>query len=87
MSVEPGGEAPVEPGDRSPRFNRWVTGVALALLGVLAGLLFWPAHGLDTLEQPERSLERVVSREMDLRAALWTAPGPERQLFALRPCL
>ena len=82
MSVEPGGEAPVEPGDRSPRFNRWVTGVALALLGVLAGLLFWPAHGLDTLEQPERSLERVVSREMDLRAALWTAPGPERQLIA-----
>jgi uncharacterized protein len=83
MSVEPGGEAPVEPGDRSPRFNRWVTGVALGLLGGLAGLLFWPAHGLDTLEQPERSLERVVGREMDLRAALWTAPGPERQLFAL----
>jgi membrane protease YdiL (CAAX protease family) len=82
MSVEPGGEAPVESGDRSPRFNRWVTGVALGLLGLLAGLLFWPAHGLDTLEQPERSLERVVGREMELRAALWTAPGPERQLFS-----
>ena len=83
MAVEPGGEAPVEHGDRSPRFNRWVTGVALALLGVLAGLLFWPAQGLDTLEQPEQSLERVVTREMDLRAALSTAPRPERQLVAL----
>jgi membrane protease YdiL (CAAX protease family) len=83
MSVEPGGEAPVEPGGRSPRFNRWVTGVALALLGALAGLLFWPAHGLDTLEQPERSLERVVGREMDLRAALETASFLERQLYVL----
>ena len=81
MSVEPGEAAPVEPGDRSPRFNRWVTGIALGLLGALAALLFWPAHGLDTLEQPEASLERVVTREMDLRAAVRTAPAWERRLF------
>ena len=83
MSVEPPGEAPVEPGDRSSPFNRWVTGVALLLLGALGGLLFWPAHGLDTLEQPVRSLARVIGREMDLRAALQTAPAIERRVFAL----
>jgi membrane protease YdiL (CAAX protease family) len=83
MTVEPGGEAPVELGDRSPRFNRWVTGVALALLGVLGGLVFWPTHGLDTLERPEESLERVVAREMDFRAALRMAPRPERLIFTL----
>ena len=60
-----------------------MTGVALGLLGVLAALLFWPAHGLDTLERPEQSLERVIAREMDLRAALWTAPAWERRLLAL----
>ena len=83
MSVEPGDEAPVEPIDASPRFNRWVTGVALALLGVLAALLFWPAHGLDMLEWPEASLDRVVTREMDFRAALRTAPVWERRLLTL----
>jgi hypothetical protein len=38
-----------------------VTGVALGVLGVLAALVFWPSHGLDTLDQPEQSLERVVA--------------------------
>jgi membrane protease YdiL (CAAX protease family) len=83
MSAESGGEAPVEPGDRPPRFNRWVTGVALGLLGALAVLVFWPSHGLDTLDRPEQSLERVVTREMDLRAAARTALAWERRLYAL----
>jgi membrane protease YdiL (CAAX protease family) len=82
MSVESAQEAPVEPVDRPPRLNRWVTGVALGLLAVLAALLFWPAHGLDTLERPEESLERAIAREMDLRAALRTAPAWERRLLA-----
>ena len=50
MSAEPAGETPVEPGDRPPRLNRWVTGVALGVLGVLAALIFWPSHGPDTLD-------------------------------------
>lgn len=83
MSVESGGEAAIEPGDRPPRFNRWVTGVALGLLGVLAVLIFWPSHGLDSLDRPEQSLERVVTREMDLRAAARAAPAWERRLYAL----
>jgi membrane protease YdiL (CAAX protease family) len=83
MSVESQRDARVEPIDGSPRLNRWVTGVALVLLGGLAALLFWPAHGLDTVERPEASLERVVTREMDLRAAIETAPTWERWLLGL----
>ena len=83
MSAEPAGEAPVEPGDRPPRLNRWVTGVALGVLGVLAALLFWPSHGLDTLDRPEESLERVVARDMEFRAAARAAPTWERRLHAL----
>ena len=62
-----------------------MTGVALGLLGGLAVLLLWPAHGLDVLERPEESLERMVAREMDLRAAAARAPAWERPLlrFAL----
>ena len=83
MSAESGEEASAEPLDGSPRFNRWVTGVALGLLAGLAALLFWPSYGLDLLDRPEQSLERVVTREMDLRAALATAPDWERRLLAL----
>ena len=83
MSAELAGEAPVEPGDRPPRLNRWVTGVALGVLAVLAALVFWPSHGLDTLDRPEESLERVVTRDMDFRAAARTAPVWERRLHAL----
>ena len=63
--------------------SRWVTGVALGVLGVLAALIFWPAHGLDTLDRPEQSLERVVGSDMDFRAAARTAPGWERRLHRL----
>jgi membrane protease YdiL (CAAX protease family) len=83
MSAELGGEAPVEPRDRTRRLNRWVTGAALAVLAGLAALVFWPAHGLDTLDRPEESLERVVTRDMDFRAAARTAPAWERRLHAL----
>ena len=83
MSAELAGEAPVEPRDRTSRLNRWVTGAALGVLAGLAALVFWPAHGLDTLERPEESLERVVTRDMDFRAAARTAPRWERRLLAL----
>ena len=83
MSAELAGEAPVEPRGRTSRLNRWVTGAALGVLAGLAALVFWPAHGLDTLERPEESLERVVTRDMDFRAVARTAPRWERRLLAL----
>ena len=83
MSAELAGEAPVEPGDGPPRLNRWVTGAALGVLGVLAALIFWPSHGLDTLDRPEQSLERVVASDMDFRAAARAAPRWERRLHRL----
>lgn len=83
MSAEPPGEAPVQPSDTPPRLNRWVTGVALGVLAALAVLVFWPSHGPDTLDQPEQALERVVSRDMDVRAAARAAPAWERRLHAL----
>ena len=83
MSAELAGESPVEPRGRTSRLNRWVTGAALGVLAGLAALVFWPAHGLDTLERPEESLERVVTRDMDFRAVARTAPRWERRLLAL----
>src|SRR5262249_37537310 len=82
MSVEAAGEAPVAP-VQPPRLNRWVTGAALAVLAVLAALVFWPPQGLDTLDRPEQSLERVVARDMEVRAAAVTAPAWERWLDTL----
>src|SRR5262245_4611328 len=82
MCAEPGEEAPGEPGDRPPRLNPWVTGVALGALAVLAILVFWPSHGLDTLDRPEQSLERVVARDMEFRAAARLTPSWERRLYA-----
>jgi membrane protease YdiL (CAAX protease family) len=81
MSAEPGGEAPVELGDRLPRLNPWVTGAALGILVVLAVLIFWPSHGLDTLERPEGSLERVVASDMDFRAAARRVARWERRVY------
>jgi hypothetical protein len=83
MSVEVMGEVPVEPGDGPPYLNRWVTAAALAVLLALAAIVFWPSHSLDTLERPEQSLERVVSRDMDFRAAARAAPDWERWLHVL----
>jgi CAAX protease family protein len=83
MSAEPPGKAPVEPDDRPPRLNRWVTGVALGVLAVLAVLVLWPSHGPDTLDRPEQSLERVITRDMDVRASARAAPRWERRLHAL----
>ena len=83
MSVEPAGEVPVEPGDRPPHLNRWVTGAALAALVALAVVVFWPSRSLDTLDRPEESLERVVARDMDFRYAARATPAWERRLHVL----
>jgi membrane protease YdiL (CAAX protease family) len=81
MSAEPGEEAPVELSDRPPRLNPWVTGAALGILVILAVLIFWPSHGLDTLERPEESLERVVAGDMDFRAAARRVARWERRVY------
>ncbi|HWC02101.1 MAG TPA: CPBP family intramembrane glutamic endopeptidase [Methylomirabilota bacterium] len=83
MSAEAGAEVPVEPSYPPARLNRGVTAAALAVLGVLASLVFWPSTGLDTLDQPELSLERVVTRDMDFRAAAALTPSWEAPLYAL----
>jgi hypothetical protein len=83
MAAELPGEAPVEPADARRGLNRWLTAAALAALGALAVLVFWPAHGPDTLDRPEPSLERLVGRDMDVRAAAGAAPAWERQLHGL----
>ena len=53
------------------------------MLVVLAVLIFWPSLPLDTLERPEQSLERLVTRDMDFRAASRAVPAWERWLYAL----
>ena len=83
MSVEPVGEVPVEPVDRPPYLSRWLTGAALVALAALATFIFWPSRSIDTLERPEESLERVVTRDMDFRAAARAAPAWERRLHVL----
>ena len=83
MAAELGGESPVEPASSPPRLRWWVTAVALAALAVLAVLIFWPSLPLDTLERPEQSLERLVTRDMDFREASRAAPAWERRLYAL----
>jgi CAAX protease family protein len=83
MSVEPVGEVPAEPGDDRPHLNRWVTGAALAVFLALAVIVFWPSHTLDSLDRPEESLERLVSSDMDFRAAARAAPAWERRLHVV----
>jgi uncharacterized protein len=58
--------------------------VYAALTAALVGL-FYSSWGspLANLEQPEESLERLVSREMDVRDALERVPAWERRLYEL----
>ena len=70
---------PPQPAPLSP----WVTAVCGAFAGAYLGfaVLTAPSSPLDRLEQPEESLERLVTREMDLRAALRQAPERKRALY------
>jgi membrane protease YdiL (CAAX protease family) len=85
MAAEPASRERSGPGARpAPRvFAPWLTAVSGAVFLVLAVAAVWPGGGLETLEWPEESLERVVAREMDFRAAARTAPAWERALYAL----
>jgi len=73
------------PAPPSPYFSGWITLLATLLVAALLGLFTWPLSSspLLGLDRPEESLERLVSSELDLRAALQHAPTWEVALYAL----
>jgi len=52
----------------------------LVAMSVMSMLLISPSTHIGSLERPEEDLERLVSREMDVRRALDMAPAWERSL-------
>jgi membrane protease YdiL (CAAX protease family) len=70
---------------RARYFSPWVT----ALCTVLAALLLvvyaapWRGSPLDSLDRPAEALERLVGRELDVRAALTTRAPWEQRLYAV----
>src|SRR3989449_7568067 len=68
-------------------FSPWVTAAYGLFVGVYLGLAVIPSSSsrLDQLDHPEESLERLVSRDLDLRDAPRRGGDSERALyFALR---
>ncbi|TAL12058.1 MAG: CPBP family intramembrane metalloprotease [Nitrospirae bacterium] len=76
-------EVPPVPSRPAP-LSPWVTAVCGAVAGAYLGfsVLTVSPSPLDRLDQPEESLERLVTREMDLRAALRQAPEWKKTLYA-----
>jgi hypothetical protein len=74
-------EIPPVPSQPVP-LSPWVTAICGAAAGGYLAFALWtaPPSPLDRLEFPEESLERLVTREMDLRAALQQAPEWKRAL-------
>jgi membrane protease YdiL (CAAX protease family) len=73
-----------QPSERPPSiFSLWVTAAYGLFVGVYLGLAVLPSSSsrLDQLDYPEESLERLVSRELDLRGALPRAANWKRTLF------
>ena len=65
----------------SPWFTALCTVVAVALVSLYAAP--WRGSPLDQLERPAESLERMVTRDLDVRDALRSAPRWERELYAV----
>jgi membrane protease YdiL (CAAX protease family) len=74
--------APQVPSSPRPAFSLAGTIIYSVLLAVfVTGMLFLsPRTHIASLDRPEEDLERLVSREMDVRRALETAPAWERAL-------
>ena len=73
-----------QPSESPPSlFSPWVTAVYGLFVGLYLGLAVIPSSSsrLGQLEHPEESLERVVSRDLDLRAALPVAHDWKRALY------
>src|SRR3989442_5874584 len=68
-------------------FSPWVTAAYGLFVGVYLGLAVIPSSSsrLDQLDHPEESLERLVSRDPDLRDALHPAADWERGLYVAFP--
>jgi membrane protease YdiL (CAAX protease family) len=69
-----------------PRFSPLVTGLALIVVlasVALHGLLLYGTPRLGDVGTAERALPQIVTRTMDLRAALAQAPRPEQRLYEL----
>ncbi len=66
-----------------PQLSPWVTAVCAVFAGgyLAFALATTSLSPLDRLEFPEESLERLASREMDLREALRLAPDWKRTLY------
>ena len=65
----------------SPSFTVFCTVVAIVLVSLYAAP--WRGSPLDQLERPAESLERLVTRDLDVRDALRSAPRWEQGLYAL----
>src|SRR2546422_6044196 len=73
-----------QPPESSPSiFSPWVTAAYGLFVGVYLGLAVIPSSSsrLDQLDHPEESLERLVSRDLDLRDALHRAADWKRALY------
>jgi membrane protease YdiL (CAAX protease family) len=65
-------------------FRPWATAIYAALTAVLVGFFYYSwGSPLANLDRPEESLERLVSREMDLRQAFEHVSSWERRLYEL----
>lgn len=71
--------------DPPPYFSRPLTVICTLLVAALVVLLAWPSatSPLLQLDRPEESLERLVSSELDFRAALEGAAPWERALHGV----
>ena len=81
-----GAESPqgsVRDHSQPPIFSPWVTAVYGLIVGVYLGVAVIPSSSsrLDQLDHPEESLERLVSRDLDLRDALRRASDWKRALY------
>jgi uncharacterized protein len=73
-----------QPSERpSSIFSLWATAAYGLFVGMYFGLAVLPSPSsrLDQLDYPEESLERLVSRDLDLRGALPQAANWKRTLF------
>ncbi len=66
-------------------FSRWFTAVCTVLAALLLGVYAAPWRGspVESLDRPAEALERLVGRELDVRAALPTLPAWEQWLYAI----
>src|SRR2546422_1232974 len=76
-------QASVQGPHRPSILSPWVTAVYGLFVGVYLGLAIIPASSsrLDQLDHPEDSLERLVSRDPDMRDALRRAAHWQRALY------